>query len=88
MVRVGAYHSVKGVKEQYKIFKCSTHRNNCDLCDTRGIAENLLCDILYSTIQKQISLLKGIKKQIEKDIRYSFEEKFKTDRMEKTEDYQ
>ena len=77
MVRVGAYHSVKGVKEQYKIFKCSTHRNNCDLCDTRGIAENLLCDILYSTIQKQISLLKGIKKQIEKDIRYSFEEKLK-----------
>lgn len=77
MVRVGAYRSVKGIKEQYKIFKCSTHRNHCDLCDTRGIAEDLLCDILYSTIQKQISLIKGIKKQIGKDIQYSFEENLK-----------
>lgn len=77
MVRVGAYRSVNGVKEQYRIFKCSTHRNYCDLCDTRWIAEDLLCDILYGTIRKHLSLIKGIKKQIEKDIRYSFEENLK-----------
>lgn len=77
MVRVGAYRSVNGVKEQYRIFKCSTHRNHCDLCDTRWIAEDLLCDILYGTIRKHLSLIKGIKKQIEKDIRYSFEENLK-----------
>ncbi|MCM1236746.1 MAG: recombinase family protein, partial [Ruminococcus flavefaciens] len=77
MVRVGAYRSVKGIKEQYKIFKCSTHRNHCDLCDTRAIAEDLLCDILYSTIRKQINLIKGIKKQVENDIRYSFKENLK-----------
>lgn len=77
MVRVGSYRSVNGVKEQYKIFKCSTHRNHCDLCDTRWIAEDLLCDILYATIRKHLSLIKGIKKQIEKDIRYSFEENLK-----------
>ena len=77
MVRVGAYRSVNGVKEQYRIFKCSTHRNHCDLCDTRWIAEDLLCDILYDTIRKHLSLIKGIKKQIEKDIRYSFEENLK-----------
>ena len=77
MVRVGAYRSVNGVKEQYKIFKCSTHRNHCGLCDTRWIAEDLLCDILYAAIRKHLSLIKGIKKQIEKDIRYSFEENLK-----------
>lgn len=77
MVRVGAYRSVKGIKEQYKIFKCNTHRNHCDLCDARAISEELLCDILYSTIQKQISLIKGIKKQVENDIRYSFKENLK-----------
>jgi len=77
MVRVGAYRSVNGVKEKYKIFKCSTHRNHCDLCDTRWIAEELLCDILYATIRRHLSLIKGIKKQVEKDIRYSFEENLK-----------
>ena len=77
MVRVGAYRSVNGVKEQYKIFKCSTHRNHCGLCDTRWIAEDLLCDILYAAIRKHLSLIKGIKKQVEKDIRYSFEENLK-----------
>ena len=83
MVRVGAYRSVNGVKEQYKIFKCSTHRNHCGLCDTRWIAEDLLCDILYAAIRKHLSLIKGIKKQVEKDIRYSFEENLKREEWKK-----
>ena len=51
--------------------------DTANIDDTRAIAEDLLCDILYSTIQKQINLIEGIKKQVEKDIRYSFEENLK-----------
>lgn len=77
MVRVGEYRFVNGIKEQYKIFRCSMHRNYNDLCDARSIAENVLCDILYVSIQKQLSIIKGIKKQVEKDVQYSFEENLK-----------
>ena len=37
----------------------------------------MLCDILYATIRKHLSLIKEIKKQVEKEIRYSFEENLK-----------
>lgn len=77
MVRVNKYRYINGRKEQYKTFKCSTHRNYNDLCDTRNIAENVLCDILYAAIQKQFSFIKGIKKQVQKNVQYSFEEKLK-----------
>lgn len=77
MVRVGEYRFINGKKEQYKIFRCSTHRSYNDLCDARSIAENVLCDILYTTIQKHLSFIKGIKKQVEKDVQYSFEENLK-----------
>ena len=77
MVRVNKYHIINGKKEQYKTFQCSTHRNYNDLCDTRNIAENVLCDILYATIQKHLSFIKGIKKQVQKNVQYSFEEKLK-----------
>lgn len=77
MVRVNKYHIINGKKEQYKTFQCSTHRNYNDLCDTRNIAENVLCDILYATIQKHLSFIKGIKKLVQKNVQYSFEEKLK-----------
>lgn len=77
MVRVGAYRFVNGIKEQYKVFQCSTHRNYCNLCDTKSITEELLCDILYSIIQKHLNLIKGIQKQIKKDIWHFFEEDLK-----------
>ena len=77
MVRIGKYRFVNGKKEQHKIYVCSTHRNYNDLCDARSIAENVLCDILYTTIQKHLSLIEGIKKRVKKDVRYSFEEKLK-----------
>lgn len=77
MVRVNKYRIINGKKEQYKTFQCSTHRNYNDLCDTRNIAENVLCDILYATIQKHLSFIKGIKKQVQKNVQYSFEEKLK-----------
>lgn len=77
MVRANKYRIINGKKEQYKTFQCSTHRNYNDLCDTRNIAENVLCDILYATIQKHLSFIKGIKKQVQKNVQYSFEEKLK-----------
>ena len=77
MVRVNKYRIINGKKEQYKTFQCSTHRNYNDLCDTRNIAENVLCDILYATIQKHLSFIKGIKKLVQKNVQYSFEEKLK-----------
>lgn len=77
MVRVNKYRIINVKKEQYKTFQCSTHRNYNDLCDTRNIAENVLCDILYATIQKHLSFIKGIKKQVQKNVQYSFEEKLK-----------
>lgn len=83
MVRVGEYRFIQGKKEQYKVFRCSTHRNYNDLCDTRSIPENALCDILYTTIQKQLCFIKGIRKQAEKDIRYSFAESAKQTEIKK-----
>jgi hypothetical protein len=77
MVRVNKYRIINGKKEQYKTFQCSTHRNYNDLCDTRNIAENVLCDILYATIQKHLCFIKGIKKQVQRNVQYSFEEKLK-----------
>lgn len=83
MVRVNKYRIINGKKEQYKTFQCSTHRNYNDLCDTRNIAENVLCDILYATIQKHLSFIKGIKKQVQKNVQYSFEEKLKQTELKK-----
>lgn len=75
MVKVGAYRSVDGKEEKYKVFKCSTHRNMSVLCDTRFIEEKVLCEILYDMICKQLCIIKELKKVIDKDVRYSFENK-------------
>lgn len=83
MIRISAYRYVNGVKVMYKVFKCSANRNYKGLCDTRGIAEEVLCDILYSTIRKQLGFIKAIKKRVEKDIKYSFGENLKKTEWQK-----
>lgn len=77
MIRTSAYRSVNGIREQYKVFKCGTYVNHYGLCSTRAVAEDLLCDILYSIIQKHLSFIKTVNKNIGKYIQYSFEESLK-----------
>lgn len=72
MVRTGAYRTVCGELERYKVFKCSTHRNMSANCDSRYIEEKVLCDIVYAAIQKHLLLIKGVKKLIEKEGKDSF----------------
>ena len=72
MVRTGAYRTVHGELERYKIFRCSTHRNLSAGCDSRYIEEEVLCDMVYATIQKHLLLIKGVKKLAEKDVNDSF----------------
>lgn len=77
MTRAVKYRMVDGREERYKSFQCSAHRSISGCCDSKGIEEKLLCDILYTTIQKHLSLIKGLKTLIDKDIRYSFEGRLK-----------
>lgn len=73
MSRQNTYQTVHGEKQRLKVFKCSTHSRVPKYCDSRGIGEKELCEIIYETIKKQLSLLKGIQKLIQEDIRFSFE---------------
>lgn len=75
MTRSVGYRTVEGELERFKVFKCSTHISVPQYCDSRGIEENELCKILYTTIRKHLSLIKGLRKLIDEDIRFSFEEK-------------
>lgn len=77
MIRTGTYRTVHGERERYKIFKCSTHRNMSANCDSRYIEEEALCDIVYATIQKHLLLIKGVKKQVEKNVNDSFTGRWK-----------
>lgn len=75
MTRSVGYRTVDGELERYKIFKCTTHIQVNSRCDTKWIEEKVLCEILLVTIQKQIHLIKGIKKLIDKDFKSLFEDK-------------
>ena len=77
MVRAVEYRKVNEKTEQYKVYRCSTHRKISDCCDSRYIEEQALCEILYCTIQEQLLLIKGLKKQIENDVQFSFEGKLR-----------
>lgn len=77
MVRAVEYRKVNEKTEQYKVYRCSTHRKISDCCDSRYIEEQALCEILYRTIQKHLLLIKGLKKQIENDVQFSFEGKLR-----------
>lgn len=72
MVRAVEYRKVNEKTEQYKVYRCSTHRKISDCCDSRYIEEQVLCEILYRAIQEHLLLIKGLKKQLENDIRFSF----------------
>ena len=77
MTRAVKYRIVDGREERYKSFQCSVHRKISRCCDSRGIEEKILCDILYTTIQKHLSMIKELKTLIDKDIRYSLEGRLK-----------
>lgn len=83
MLRVVGYKMNNLELTRIKIFKCSTHAKNTKLCDTRGIEEQVLCDILYTTIRKHISFIKGIRKLIDQTVKFSFEDKLKQLEKEK-----
>lgn len=75
MIRVGTYRMSGGLLAQYKIYKCSTHRQIVSRCDARYVSEEELSEIIYKSIQIQLNLIKGINKKIQNDIRFSFVEK-------------
>lgn len=75
MVRAVEYRKVNEKTEQYKVYRCSTHRKISDCCDSRYIEEQALCEILYRTIQEHLLLIKGLKKQIGNDVQFSVEGK-------------
>jgi len=77
MVRTCANRTIHGKPLQYKVFRCSSHRKHYSICDTRHITEEMLCDIFYHTVQKQISLTEKIQKQAERAVRASFQESLK-----------
>lgn len=83
MVRAVEYRKVNKKTEQYKVYRCSTHRKISDCCDSRYIEEQALCEILYRTIQEHLLLIKGLKKQLENDIQFSFEGKLQHIEYEK-----
>lgn len=75
MVRAVEYRKVNEKTVQYKVYRCSTHRKISDCCDSRYIEEQVLCEILYRTIQEHLLMIKGLKKQLENDVHFSFEGK-------------
>lgn len=83
MTRSLNYRTVDGQLERFKVFKCTTHIQLPQYCDFRGVDENVLCKIIFATIQKHMLLIKGIKKLLEHDVNYSFEEKCQKLQQEK-----
>lgn len=75
MNRTVKYLTVQGEQVRYKNFVCDAHRKITALCDAKSIEEAALCVILYNTVCNHIKLIKNIKKIIEKDINYSFDDK-------------
>jgi len=73
MIRTVGYHMIDGKKYRHKVFKCAAHRNMGNMCDSKFIEEEKLCEILYETVRKQLNLLKSIKKIVESDVKLSFE---------------
>lgn len=75
MIRTVKYLTVQGEQVRYKNFVCDAHRKITALCDAKSIEEAALCEILYNTVYNHIKLIKNIKKIIERDIKYSFDDK-------------
>lgn len=85
MLRNVGYKMCHREPKRIKIFKCSLHAKNKNLCDTRGIEELELCKILYTTIRRHISFIKGMRKLVDQEINFSFEEKIKRIEKEKAQ---
>lgn len=83
MVRTGVYPRENRKIDPYKVYRCGRHRVLPECCDTRFIEEKELCDILYMSIQKQISLMKGFRSFLEKEEKASFERRLKSIMQEK-----
>lgn len=83
MVRTGVYPKADRKRQPYKVYRCCRNRALPDCCDTRFIEEKELCDILYMSIQKQISLIKGFKIFLERENKTSFESRLKNILQEK-----
>lgn len=83
MIRRVNYRTVGGRKERYKEYHCNTHTKVPELCDSGSIEEGELCNILSASVRKHLSLLKGLKKQIDGNIAYSFEGKLQILEREK-----
>lgn len=83
MVRTGVYPRADRKIDLCKVYRCSRHRVLPQCCDTRCIEEKELCDILYMSIQKQITLMKGFKIFLEREEKASFESRLKNILQEK-----
>lgn len=83
MSRQNTYQLIHDEKLRLKVFKCSTHLRVPKYCDSRGIGEKELCEMIHETIKKQLSLIKGIQKLMQEDIRFSFEGKLQSVEHEK-----
>lgn len=73
MIRRVGYHHVDGEEVRHKEYMCDTYNRLPTKCSPGRIEEKELCAILYATIKKHLSLIKGMKKLVERDVRYSFE---------------
>jgi len=73
MVRAVGYRMVDGREERYKIYRCRTHKDISSCCDSRNVKEKELCDILSAALRTHLLLMKGLKKLVDRDVKYSFE---------------
>lgn len=73
MIRRVGYHHVDGQEVRHKEYMCDTYNRLPAKCSPGRIEEKELCAILYAAIRKHLSLIKGMKKLVERDVRYSFE---------------
>lgn len=73
MIRRVGYHHENGIKERHKEYICSTYDRLPTKCSPGRIEEKELCAILYTVIKKHLGLIKGMKKLVERNVRYSFE---------------
>lgn len=73
MIRRVNYRTVNGRKERYKEYHCGIHARIPENCNSGSIEERELCDILSASVRKHLSLIKGLKKLVDGNVKYSFE---------------
>lgn len=73
MIRRVNYRTVNGGKERYKEYHCGMHTRIPENCNSGSIEEGELCNILSASVRKQLSLIKGLKKLVDGNVKYSFE---------------